>query len=88
MPSVQGLYYYNVHQEPPFTNYLHYFEYFQFSDREKWWRDSLFSCFSATRNVFQSDLEILIYTLDLMLIDSKYFLGGYVESVFLNVKCI
>lgn len=60
--SVQGLYYYNVHQELSFRNYLHYFEYFQFSDREKWWRRSVFFCFSATPDVFQCDLEILIYT--------------------------
>lgn len=38
------------------------FEYLQFSDREKWWRHSVFSCFSATPDIFQSDLKILIYT--------------------------
>lgn len=63
---VQGLYYYNVHQELPFRNYLHYFEYFQFLDREKSWRHSVFSYFSSAPDVFQSDLEIIIYTLDLM----------------------
>lgn len=63
---IQGLYYYDVHQELPFRNYLCYFEYFQFSDREKWWRHSVFSCFSGTPDIFQSDLEILICTEDLM----------------------
>lgn len=60
--SVQDLYYYDVHQEFSFRNHLHYFEYFRFSDREKGWRHSVFSCFSATPDVFQNDLETLIYT--------------------------
>lgn len=64
--SVQGLYYSNVHQELSFRNYLYYFEYFQFSDREKWCRHSVFGCFSAIPDVFQSDLELLTYTWDMM----------------------